>query len=74
MPKAKRQLTPYGRWMKITLMDKNMTASDLAEKAGMRKQRVSDVMYGVFPGIKYRPKIEKALGAKPPANIDNTAV
>jgi ribosome-binding protein aMBF1 (putative translation factor) len=64
-----RQLTPYGRWIKIKLIERDMTARQLAQEIGAKPQRLNEIMYGLMPGTKYRPDIEKVLGAKPPARV-----
>lgn len=69
MAQKRRQLTNYGRWVKMLLIDKDMTLSQLAETVGVDVQYLSKMMYGYYPGHKYRAKVETALGATPPANI-----
>lgn len=65
MASTKNALTPYGRWIKIQLMDRNMMLKDLAREAGVERVRISELMYGVTLGLKIRPKIEKVLGEPP---------
>jgi predicted XRE-type DNA-binding protein len=55
--------------MKTVALQKNMSNADIARAIGTQKPRISEVMYGVIPGTKYRAAIEQALGASPPADI-----
>lgn len=64
----KRQLTPYGRQIKIALIEKNMKSTDLANALGSTRQRVSEILYGVIPGTRYHAKIKSLLGVEPPAD------
>jgi predicted XRE-type DNA-binding protein len=55
--------------MKTVALQRNMSVTDIARAVGTQRPRISEVMYGVIPGTKYRAAIEKALGASPPADI-----
>lgn len=70
--KDKRQLTPYGRQIKIALIEKNMKSTDLADALGSTRQRVSEILYGVIPGTRYQAQIKSLLGVDPPAEVTQT--
>lgn len=67
--RKRRQLTAYGRWVKLMAIEKNISMNELASTIGTTPERISEIVYGVIPGNKYRSQIEKALGAVPPADI-----
>lgn len=69
MAKNRKPLTSYGRWLKMKLIEKDMNIRDLEAVSGVNLQYISKIMYGYFPGYKWREDIEKALGATPPADI-----
>jgi len=57
MGKPYKELTDFGKWVKIRLVEKNMTATELAEKVGTTKHRISEITRGVIPGTKYKDLI-----------------
>lgn len=61
MGKPYKELTEFGKWVKIRLIEKNMTATELAEKVGTTKSRISEIVRGVIPGIKYKSLIIENL-------------
>lgn len=69
MAQKRRPLTDYGRWLKTLLISRDMTLCELATATGIDVQYISKMMYGYYPGHKYRTQVEIALGEKPPAEI-----
>jgi transcriptional regulator with XRE-family HTH domain len=67
--KNRRPLTSYGRWIKTTLIERDMNMRDLEAASGVSFQMLSKLMHGYFPGHKHRADIERALGATPPEDI-----
>lgn len=59
--KRQRQLTDFGKEIKIRLIEKNMTQVELAELLGTTKQYLGKILYGERNGEKYRYKISKIL-------------
>lgn len=60
--KAYRELTEFGKWVKIRLIEKNMTATELAKQVGTTKNRISEIIRGVIAGEKYIDAIKNVLG------------
>lgn len=61
MAKPYKELTPFGKWVKIKLIEKNMTVTELAEKVGTTKHRISEITRGVIPGTRYKDLIVDVL-------------
>lgn len=61
MAKPYKELTPFGKWVKIKLIEKNMTVTELAEKVGTTKHRISEITRGVIPGNRYKDLIVDVL-------------
>lgn len=58
------QLTAFGMRVKKRLVDKNMTLGALAEKVGMSRSFLSQVLYGKKEGTEYIDAIKEALNIK----------
>ena len=61
MAKRYKKLTEFGQWVQIQLIKKNITVTELAEKVGTTKERISEITRGVIPGIKYKDLIIDVL-------------
>ena len=68
MERKRSELTEFGRWVKIRLMEQNVTQTELAQRVGTDKHVISRILRGVIPGNKYRNKIVTALGGGYPVN------
>ena len=55
--KQKWKLTPFGMQVKMRLLEKNMTVSELAERIGVKQSYLSQVLYGDKKGYKYMEQI-----------------
>lgn len=61
------EITPFGRRVKIRLLELDMDAKELAEQVGTSPVQISRILHGKRPGRKQIPKIAKVLGlALPP--------
>lgn len=58
---SKRKLTPFGKQIKLRLVELEMKQEDLAKLVGTTPQYVSHIMYGERSGEKYREKICQVL-------------
>lgn len=56
-----KELTEFGKWVMIKLIEKNMTVTELAERVGTTKHRISEITRGVIPGNKYKDSIINEL-------------
>lgn len=61
MAKTYKELTEFGKWVMIKLIEKNMTVTELAERVGTTKHRISEITRGVIPGNKYKDSIINEL-------------
>ena len=55
--REKWKLTPFGIKVKKSLLEKNMTVSELAERIGVKQSYLSQVLYGDKKGYKYLDEI-----------------
>ena len=55
--REKWKLTPFGIKVKKSLLEKNMTVSELAERIGVKQSYLSQVLYGDKKGHKYLDEI-----------------
>lgn len=62
--RRKLKLTPFGLATKKRLLDKGMTQKELAEELGIHGCYLTDILYGIRPGWKYRERIEDILSMK----------
>ncbi|MDO5377686.1 MAG: helix-turn-helix transcriptional regulator [Clostridia bacterium] len=60
------EITPFGRRVKIRLLELDMDAKELAEQVGTSPVQISRILHGKRPGRKQIPKIAKVLGLKLP--------
>lgn len=58
---AKNKVTPFGKWIKMRLLEKDMSSTELAQRIGTTKHRISEITRGVIPGTKYKEKIIEVL-------------
>ena len=58
----KRKLTPFGVLVKKTLIEKDMTQVQLAEKVGTSNKYLNLILYGDRSGEKYISSIANVLG------------
>jgi len=63
----KNELTDFGFWMKLRLLEQRRTQADLAREIGTTRQVISRIIYGDIPGKKHVPKIIAILGGGYPA-------
>ena len=56
-----RDYSSFGKDIKKALVDKNMTATELAYKLGIKQQYLNSVIHGNRSGEKYRKKIIEIL-------------
>ncbi len=49
----KRVLTPFGVWVKTTLLVKNLTQRELAEEIGIPTQNITRITYGEVKDSKH---------------------
>jgi len=61
MESARVRHRRYGKQIKMRLLEMDMTQKELAELIGLEQRRVSDILRGVFPGLKHRAKIADVL-------------
>lgn len=62
MTRKRRKLTPFGKAVKKKAVDMEMPLNELADKLGISKQQLRNIMYGDRPGNDYRSQIVKILG------------
>jgi len=55
--REKWKLTPFGMQVKMRLLEKDMTVSELAERIGVKQSYLSQVLYGDKKGYKYMNEI-----------------
>lgn len=58
---AKRKLTPFGKEIKLRLVEMEMRQEELAELVGTSPQYINHIMYGERTGEKYIDKIRAVL-------------
>ena len=56
------ELTPFGRQVKIRLLERGMDASELARRVGTSPVQISRILHGKHPGREQIPKIASELG------------
>ena len=56
------ELTPFGRQVKIRLLERGMDASELARRVGTSPVQISRILHGKRPGREQIPKIASELG------------
>ena len=59
---ARRKLTPFGKEMKLRLVELEMKQDELAELMGTSPQYINHIMYGERTGEKYIDRIRSVLG------------
>ncbi len=59
---ARRKLTPFGKEMKLRLVELEMKQDELAELVGTSPQYINHIMYGERTGEKYIDRIRSVLG------------
>jgi predicted transcriptional regulator len=57
-----RQYTVFGLAIKRALLERRITQKKFCEKEGIPVNRLTEMIYGLRPGIKYRQRIIEALG------------
>ena len=57
-----KKLTPFGRYIKKRLIDRDMTQVDLANAIGTTPPMVTYIIYGQRDGEKWKNAIYRALG------------
>jgi len=67
MQRKKNELTDFGFWVKMRLLERRITQVELAQQLGTNKQVVSRILYGGIPGRKHKKKIVAILGGGYPA-------
>lgn|GEM_PF-6363082 len=66
MGRKKRKLTSFGLWVKMRLLEQNVTQTELAQRIGTDKHVMSRILYGVIPGNKFKARIIDELGGQYP--------
>ena len=61
MDGVKIRYSQYGKEIKRKLIEKDMSQKELATRVGIHPKRISDIIRGTFPGLKYREKISEVL-------------
>jgi len=61
MDGVKTRYSQYGKEIKRKLIEKDMSQKELAAHVGIHPKRISDIIRGTFPGLKYRKKISEVL-------------
>lgn len=56
------ELTPFGRLVKIRLLERGMEAEELARLIGTSPVQISRILHGKRPGHEQIPKIAELLG------------
>lgn len=62
--RRKLKLTPFGLSVKKRLLDKGMTQKELARELGVQGCYLTEILYGIRAGWKYREQIENILSMK----------
>ena len=65
MREANKELTPFGKLVVKTLIDRGMTRAELAAIVGTSPQNLSRILNGTRPGNAYVPRIVAALSIDP---------
>lgn len=55
------ELTPFGRQVKIRLLERGMDANELARRVGTSSVQISRILHGKRPGREQIPKIARVL-------------
>lgn len=55
------ELTPFGRQVKLRLLEVGMDARELADRVGTSPVQISRILHGTRPGRKQIPKIAREL-------------
>ena len=56
-----RRLTPFGIEVKKKLLELRLTQNEFCEQHGLSAKRMSEILYGVRPGVKLRQRIAAIL-------------
>ena len=62
------EITPFGRRVKIRLLEMNMDARELARRVGTSPVQISRILHGTRPGREQIPRIAQVLGIE----VDDT--
>ena len=66
------ELTPFGRQVKIRLLERGMDAGELARRVGTSPVQISRILHGKRPGREQIPKIASELGIELTDSAENT--
>lgn len=55
------EYSEFGKVIKKALVDKNMTAKELADRLSIKPQYLNGIIHGIKSGQKYKDKIIKIL-------------
>lgn len=58
---GKQKPTAFGKKVKIELIRREMTQTELASALGINKQYLYKIIYGIRPGVKYVDEIRRIL-------------
>ncbi|MDE7063368.1 MAG: helix-turn-helix domain-containing protein [Lachnospiraceae bacterium] len=61
MAKTKRQITPFGKTIKLRLVELEMSQEELASMVGTTPQYINHIIYGERSGEKYIEEIKRVL-------------
>lgn len=61
MAKTKRQITPFGKTIKLRLVELEMSQEELAAMVGTTPQYINHIIYGERSGEKYIDEIKRVL-------------
>lgn len=59
---SRSNITPFGRRVKIRLLELGMNAGDLAAAVGTSEVQISRIIHGKRPGHEQIPRIAQVLG------------
>ena len=65
------ELTPFGRQVKIRLLERGMDAVELARRVGTSPVQISRILHGKRPGREQIPKIASELGIELDEDAEN---
>ena len=66
------ELTPFGRQVKIRLLERGMDAGELARRVGTSPVQISRILHGKRHGREQIPKIASELGIELTDSAENT--
>ncbi|MEG0178045.1 MAG: helix-turn-helix transcriptional regulator [Christensenella sp.] len=65
MSRESKKFTAFGKYISKSLIDRNMSKTQLAASVGTTPQYLNKMLHGVRPGAKYLSAITKVLQLDP---------